>query len=335
MNPPAPIDEQAGPLSAEGLAAIRAANRPVVIREAAEHWPAVAAGRQGGAATVAYLKQHATQRPVGAIAARPEERGRFFYNEGMTGMNFAKGQGLLPMFLDDLLHAADLADPPAMAVQSEVLANIMPGFVAENRFAPLDHVSPRIWIGNRIIVAPHYDVMENLAVCMAGRRRFTLFPPEQIANLYPGPLEVTPAGTPVSMVDMTAPNLDQFPRFAEAWATARSATLEPGDALYIPYCWWHGVESLEPVSILVNYWWNDAAPQGAGAPYDALLHALLALRPLPPEQRAIWRTFFDYYVHETSGSPAAHLPPHARGVLGAPEPRLFDRMRMLLRQALG
>lgn len=335
MTGPEPIAEQPGPLDAAGLAAIRRANQPVVIRNLADHWPAVAAGKQGGSALVDYLKSMATARPVGAIAARPEEGGRFFYNEALTGLNFAKGQGQLPTFLDDLLRAADMPDPPALAVQSEVLPDIMPAFTLANRFDPLAHVSPRIWIGNRIKVAPHYDVKENLAVCVAGRRQFTLFAPDQIANLYPGPFELTPAGTPVSMVDLHAPDHARFPRFAAAWATAQVATLEPGDALYIPYCWWHGVQSLDPVSVLVNYWWTQGVPAGAAPAYDALLHALLALRPLPPEQRAVWRTWFDYYVFETSGDPVAHLPPHAKGVLGPPAPGLFDRMRQILRQALG
>lgn len=335
MTRPAPIAEQAGPLDSAGLDEIRRANRPVVVRGLAQHWPAVDAGKQGGAAVVQYLKAMETTRPVGAIVARPEEQGRFFYNEALTGLNFAKGQGRLPVFLDDLLRAGEMADPPALAVQSEVLPEVMPAFAKANPFAPLAHVSPRIWIGNRIRVAPHYDVKENLAVCVAGSRRFTLFPPDQIANLYPGPFELTPAGTPVSMVDMQAPDLARYPRFATAWATATCATLEPGDALYIPYCWWHGVESLDPVSMLVNYWWSDGVPAGAAPAYDALLHALLALRPLPPEQREVWRTWFDYYVFEQHGDPVAHLPPHARGVLGPPSPGLFDRMRQILRQTLG
>ena len=42
---------------------------------------------------------------------------------------------------------------------------------------------------------------------VAGRRRFTLFPPEQVANLYIGPLDLTPAGQPVSLVDQAQPDL--------------------------------------------------------------------------------------------------------------------------------
>ena len=136
------------------------------------------------------------------------------------------------------------------------------------------------------------------------------------------------------MVDPHDPDLERYPRFASAWATARTATLEPGDALYIPYTWWHGVESLEPVSILVNYWWNDA-PKGVAPAYDALLHAIYAYRHLPAGDREVWRMMLDHYVFEANGDPAAHLPDHAKGILGAPEPGFFAHMKAMLRQIVG
>ena len=107
--------------------------------------------------------------------------------------------------------------------------------------------------------------------------------------------------------------------------------LEPGDAIYIPYGWWHGVESLEAVSILVNYWWAPGVPDGVASPYDGLLQALLSFRHLPADQRAVWRTMLDYYVFECGGDPAGHLPPAAKGILGPASPALFDRMRAILR----
>lgn len=307
----------------------------MVLRALAAEWPAVAAARAGDRAIVDYLCRDPATRPVSAIAAAPSEGGRFFYTEDLTRLNLVRGQGHLATFLQDLLRAAAMPQPPAMAVQSEDIASLLPRFATENRLDLLPGVPPRIWIGNRIRVAAHYDAKENIACCVAGRRRFTLYPPDQIAGLYPGPFELTPAGTPVSMVDAQAPDLTRFPLYAEAARHASSATLKPGDAIYIPYGWWHGVESLDPVSILVNYWWAPGQPAGIGSPYDGLLHALLAFKHLPADQRAVWRRMLDYYVFSGDGDPAAHLPDHAKGILGPPSPERFAQMRALIRQALG
>jgi hypothetical protein len=331
---PQPIREVAEVDPARFRDEIRPAGEPVVMRGLVRDWPAVAAALESDEAIVDYLVDCRPARPIQAIAARPEENGRFFYNADLTGLNFIQGRGRLEDFLRDLLVAKGSEHPPAMAVQSEILPQVLPAFTEGNRLALLPGVAPRIWIGNRIRVAPHYDIKENLACCVAGRRRFTLFPPAQLANMYPGPFELTPAGTPVSMVDPHAPDLARFPKFREAWAAAQQAELEPGDALYIPYTWWHGVESLEPVSILVNYWWNEA-PAGVAPAYDALLHAMLAFRHLPPRDRAIWRMMLDHYVFEADGDPAAHLPEHAKGIMAPASPALFTRLRAMLKEALG
>jgi hypothetical protein len=193
-------------------------------------------------------------------------------------------------------------------------------------------VVPRIWIGNRITVQTHFDLMENIGVCLAGRRRFTLFPPEQLPNLYAGPFELTPAGTPISLVDPLAPDLERYPRFAEAWAHARQAELEPGDAVYIPYAWWHGVEALEPLSILVNYWWKGAlgTVDRTSSGMDCLIHGLLNLKPRPAELRQAWAALFDHYVFRPSESDVEHIPRHRRGVLAELSPEAARRLRNLL-----
>ena len=115
---------------------------------------------------------------------------------------------------------------------------------------------PRLWIGNAAKVATHNDPVDNIAIVAAGRRRFTLFPPYAEADLYMGPVKPTPAGTPVSMVHVTAPDFDRYPRFARALARAEEAELSPGDGIYIPRDWFHHVEALETFNVLVNYWWG-------------------------------------------------------------------------------
>ena len=312
---------------------IRPAGAPALLKGIAKDWPAVEAAGEGDARFASYLIECGPTKKVKYLHGAPEEGGRFFYNARMTGFNFETRQVSLPGFLDLLMAAEEQTPAPALAVQSEVIPEFLPRFAAENRIDFLSDVPPRIWIGNRIRVAAHYDLKENFAVCVSGRRRFTLFPPDAIADLYPGPFELTPAGTPVSMVDLASPDLDAFPRFPQAMARAQMAELEPGDALYIPYGWWHAVESLAPMSTLVNYWWSDADSALAG-PYDALLHAVAAFRHLPPEQREVWRGMVDHYVFEANGPPAAHLPPHARGLMADGSPALFARFGQMLKQLL-
>lgn len=149
---------------------------------------------------------------------------------------------------------------------------------------------------------------------MVGRRRFTLFPPDQVANLYPGPLAPTPGGQVVSMVDLSAPDFARYPRFADALETAQVADLDPGDVLIYPALWWHQVEARDPFNILVNYWWNTV-PDFMDTPMNTLLHALLSLRDRPAGEKRAWQAMFDYYVFGDADAPAAHLPPKARGPL--------------------
>ncbi|HEX8420529.1 MAG TPA: cupin-like domain-containing protein [Sphingomonas sp.] len=313
---------------------IRPTRQPAILRGVGRGWPAVRAARQSADAAVDYVKRFSHADPVNAIVGEPDIEGRFFYTPDLKGLNFTRGRSPLDPFLDRLLRDRTVPRPYAMAVQSIPTPELLPGFAEENRIDLVDAaVVPRLWLGNAIRVATHYDLQENIGVVVVGRRRFTLFPPDQVANLYMGPLELTPAGTPISLVDPSNPDLDRYPRFAEAMAVAQDATLEPGDAIYLPFHWWHAVDSLEPVNIFMNYWWNPATSVG-GNPYDALLLALYSLRNLPEDQREVWRTMFDHLVFHRNGDPVAHLPAEIQGVLGPPTPDLAGRMRATLLKSL-
>jgi len=313
---------------------IRPGAQPAVLRGLAARWPAVAAARRSDQDFIDYIRRFASPRPVGTIVGQPDIDGRFFYNEDMSALNFQRGTSNLQEFFEWLLRNRDNAKPHAVAIQSEPIAETFPGFDRDNRIDLLgSDVIPRAWVGNRIRVAPHYDLYENLGIVVAGRRRFILFPPGQLKNLYVGPFELTPAGTPISMVDPLKPDLDRYPRFAEAMKVAQTAELEPGDAIYIPFHWWHGVDSLEPVNLFVNYWWNDRRPD-LGSPYSALLHALYAVKALPDDQRQVWRKVFDHYIFGVNGDPVEHLPPQARGMLGELDAGQLELMRAALRQTL-
>ena len=311
------IDEAPGALDQAGLETAEARYRPMVFRGAARDWPAVAAGRRSDAALAAYLKQFDTGRPTEVMVGPPEIVGRFFYNEAITGCNFQKRVGSLSSLIDRMIAVRADPRPDAIYAGAATADDHLPGWQRDN---PLP-VSPpnavaRLWLGNATHVTTHFDEASNIAVVIAGRRRFTLFPPDQAENLYVGPLHFTIAGPPVSMVDIDRPDLDRYPRYAEAVRHMLVADLEPGDAIYIPPIWWHNVKALAAINVMVNYWWE---PEGAVSPLDTLHRAILAMRDLPAPYRAAWRTWFERYVFdEDAAERIAHLPPHVRTL---PPPR--------------
>jgi hypothetical protein len=156
-----------------------------------------------------------------------------------------------------------------------------------------------------------------------------MFPPDQIKNLYVGPLDLTPAGQPISLVDVRNPDLARFPRFAEAAAVAEVAELEAGDAVYIPALWWHHVEALEDFNVLVNYWWRDV-PDYFESPSNSLLHCLLTIKSLPPVQRRNWQAMFEYLIFQSEGAALEHLPPQTQGLFGDLTQAKADRIRSIL-----
>lgn len=316
--------------------ALIAQQRPVVLRGLVRDWPIVRAGCAGAPAAAAYLKTFYRGTAVVGYTGPPEIGGRFFYDASGTTMNFAATRVALDGYLDRMLDTLDAPDAPALYVGSTDLDTYLPGFRAENDLAAdFGGATPlaSIWIGNRTTAATHFDMSNNIACCAVGRRRFTLFPPEQIANLYPGPLEPTPGGQVVSMVDPRAPDFARYPRFAEALAHAHVIDLEPGDVLVYPALWWHNVEALDGFNVLVNYWWN-MAPRFLDSPMNTLLHGLLSLRDRPDTEKQAWRALFDYYVFGPAERPADHLPEPMRGALAPLTDLSARRLRAQLLQRL-
>lgn len=309
-------------------------NRPAVLRGAVAAWPAVAAGQSSPQAMAEYLLGLEQGGPVPLLTAPASIKGRLFFREDLRGLNFERRRAPLAAGVRALLAHLDHPAPPAIYVESAPVPDCLPTFTKFQRLELLDaSIVPRIWIGNAITVQTHYDLNSNIACVLAGRRRFTLFPPGQLANLYPSSWDVTLAGVPVSMVRHEDPDYLRYPRFRQALEHALSVELGPGDALFIPYGWWHRVESLTAFNVLVNYWWNYDKPPSL-SPADSLLHAIFALRGLSSEQRAVWRNLFDYYVFETSGDPLGHLPPEIRGLMGERGEQALRTVRTLLLRSL-
>ena len=310
--------------------------RPAILKGLVKDWPAVRAASDSADEAARYLGGFYRGAQVEAFVGRPEIGGRFFYSSNMAGFNFQKQPARLTDVLGYLAADGQKEGAAAVYVGAAPVPECLPGFEVANPLPLLADkpAVPRIWIGNRTSVSTHFDLSDNIACVVSGRRRFILFPPDQLPNLYVGPLDHTMAGQPASMVSVHQPDFELYPRFREALDAALVAELEPGDAIYVPTLWWHHVDALTPFNILVNYWWETGAGD-SGSPFEAMAHGILAISHLPEPQRQAWRGMFDHYVFRPTGEdPAAHLPPAHRGILGAPTPELRARMKQFLLRAL-
>jgi len=319
------VAEQGPPTPSE-FASLVAAGGPVVMRGLVSRWPAVEAGRTP-AGLVAYLKAMDRGMPGPVMEAPARTGGRFAYGPDMREFSFTKRRAPIAESLDRIERNLGQANAPFVAIQMLPLADSLPHFLTRNPMPLLPaEIGPRLWISGPVRTQTHNDRDHNLACVIAGRRRFVLFPPDQVANLYVGPLDNPP---PLSLVDPEAPDLERFPRYAAAIEKAQVAWLEPGDALLMPKYWWHHVTSIEPFNAMANYWWGDDAA-GPERPNDIFLAALLAYKHLPPGERAYWRAMFEAHVFASDDAAVEHIPEDYRGPLG----RMNPRQRAALRQQL-
>lgn len=307
---------------AAGFARVLAEGRPTVLRGLVAGWPALR-HRDDPSALAAALSAADSGEPVDAVLMKPEQQGRLGYADDLADFNFLRRRLPLAAVIEQVQRYARFDVAPAVAVQSAPAPRCVPAFAAAHRLPALLHeaIVPRLWLGTAMVTPTHFDESTNLACVIAGRRRFTLFPPEQVRNLYPGPLDFAPTGTPISLACPLAPDLQRFPRFASALGAAWTAELEPGDALVVPPLWWHHVQSLDRFNAMLSHWWRGdplAAPAPrASAGLDALWLAALALRDLPPAQRQGWQALMAHFVFGDTDAVEGHLPAARRGLLAS------------------
>lgn len=318
-------------LSPDSLPAeILCSPEPLLLKGMLAEWPIVKAAKTSPQAADLYIREFYQDATVGAFFGAAGDGGRVFYNRDLTGFNFQRVMTKLDAVLNKIQQHSYEDQPPAVYVGSTTVETCLPGFRAENDidFGDIDPLAS-IWLGNRTRVAAHYDVPDNIACCAVGRRRFTLFPPSQVINLYPGPLDFTPAGQAISMVDFHQPDYEKHPKFRDALKNAQVAEMEPGDAIFIPSMWWHHVEALSSLNVLINYWWRQS-PAYMDTPLNVLNHALLSLRDLPKDQRQAWHELFKYYVFDFDEDTVTHIPKDKRGVLSPMDEMTARKLRAQL-----
>lgn len=295
-----------------------ASSEPIILKGFGDEWPIVKLAKESPQKACNYLESFYNQTPVNVCFGSPENKGRVFYNSDVTSFNYQASKANLSQVFAKLLEHFNDENAPTLYVASTEVNSFLPGFKDQHQTC-IDKYNPisSIWIGNESKIAAHYDFPHNLACSVAGTRRFTLFPPDQITNLYPGPMEFAPGGQDISMVDFDNPDFTRFPKFKDAIESAQVAELKTGDALFLPSMWWHHVEGIEPINILLTHWWRDT-PAFLGRPNNALLSAMMSLRNLPKEQRKAWQAIFNHYIFEHDNVSLDHIPEHAQGMQKKP-----------------
>ncbi len=306
----------------EGVAAkVFKDKKPVIIRDLAQHWPLVEKAKKNPITAADYLIANDSHTPSYSIVGHPNIDGRFFYSEDLTRNNFQSFDLAPTAVLEQLIKFSDAPanQAHALSMQAGNIKTSFPDLIDEFKLSILDHtIEPNIWISNRSRVAAHFDLNDNIACVGVGSRTFTLFPPEQANNLYLGPMLNSPGGVPTSLVDIKHPDYDAFPNFKVALDNSLSATLEAGDAIYIPSPWWHAVESLEAINVLVNFWWNDHISEATPTANHALMLAILAISDMDQAQKDSWQSLFNYLVFKQPGDDDNYLPESLDDILNNP-----------------
>lgn len=304
---------------------------PIVLRGLVRDWPMTRTASESPQQLADYLRRFDKGSMVEIFTGDAQNRGRYYYSDDLKQFNFERKHVKFGEAL-----AAILASPEARSVYlgSLPVEAYLSGLERENTLAPIKPgAGPRIWIGHESNVASHYDTLDNIACVVAGARRFTLYAPTLIQDLYVGPIDHTMAGQPVSLAASSAPGDPRYPRFEPIRDQALVAELEAGDAIYIPKLWWHQVEATSRFNVLMNYWW-DAFSIGPDAPSAGLLLSMLAIAERPLPERLAWKAFFDHYVFRRERHPLEHLPPEQHGILGPLKPHNYGKLRAFVMQLL-
>lgn len=213
--------------------------RPVILRGAAERWPA-------RAWTFESLAERLGDVEIAALSGRSRERRWWRDRAGITvRMPLRELARLAAATEGDDVYVdgrADLLDQPGLeALRSEI--GLLPGLT--------DDGFPKAWLGPRGTLTPlHHDQSTGWLVQLCGHKRLWLASPWE-------PALMQRSDGLYSTVD---PRLPQEGELAEVrW---RQVEIGPGDAILLPVGTWHQVEALTPsISLSMGgFRWKNAFP---------------------------------------------------------------------------
>ena len=233
---------------------------PIILRGAFADWPLFRDLKQCATddARLDYLSSRFGDNVVGYTRVPASDPFMGYDTRGQQNFKYAPASCKVSEFCDLMRAAAK--DPDADVLYARGGANSVrtwPEFSRAIRpLGFLKGMTPNgegIWLGNgRHITYLHQDAHFNFFAMVTGIKRVLLYPLEAIPDLYPTPFYGGIAGTTSSYVRPGAPDLQKFPRFADAAKHSWVAQIEDGDVLCLPPCWWHHVEAAPGVNLMIN-----------------------------------------------------------------------------------
>jgi ribosomal protein L16 Arg81 hydroxylase len=232
------IDRRSGLSGEEFLEEYYSRNRPVLMSDVCDRWPAQSKWSFG------YLADTLGRADVEVMADRDSDpryevnsdrhRRMMPFNEYVAKMETTGSSNDLYLVANNKL----LASPVAQALWDD--------FELDPRFLGPDptHTQSFLWLGPAGTITPlHHDTINVLFNQIRGRKRVLIIPALSTHRVY-NRVAV------YSEVDPVAPDLEKYPLFGDA----PQVTIEvgPGDTLFIPAGWWHHVVALES-SISVSF----------------------------------------------------------------------------------
>ncbi|XP_031554411.1 uncharacterized protein LOC116291382 [Actinia tenebrosa] len=209
--------------------------RPVVVRGAANHWPAMSRWNNES-----YLRENYGSSPF-YVEFRKKFKNEQPIRKPMKLQDFLNIYKNQEVYLDSLF-------PPTKMFHDLVL----PYFLGCSELASKINSLNLLMSSGDTTSAFHQDGYENVITVLSGTKTFILIDSKYAEKLYAEEHFLFPG---ILAFDPEAIDFKSFPKLVEV--PYYKVTLYPGDMLYIPQYWWHIVWSKGSPNIAVNIWFDQ------------------------------------------------------------------------------